>query len=453
MGLLVRPLQSHPPAAPTIRWTRPTSRNDSIPTRGSSPISNSRRTATSGARTPSAGQYDKIDVPCYLIGGLLDGYRDSIPRMLENMKVPIKAEIGPYNHAWPDDGTPGPNYEWRHEAVRFWDQWLKGRDTGVRERPPPRRLPQGRARSRRGAGRRRRAAGSPRTGRSRERPGRDSSPRDRPARRRPGRAGRGVVVLCPDLRHEHRPVVGRADRRHAARRRRQPGLRQPAARRRASRSSASPGAPAGLGRRSSRALGGPAGGRLPGRQGLARRGGGPSRRPAEFPARARGPCPGRIYDLEFEMHFTTWTFAPGHRVRLSVTNSLFPMIWPTPHPMTTRLATGTRSDTDRTARHPRGRSAPGPAFRAPEKREERGDARDLGGGAWPIGFYEWRRDLGEGDGRGRMEGDVHLGDPGTSAIMRPKRISTRRRKRIRPIRASWARTATGSSSPAGPSIC
>ena len=55
--------------------------------------------------------------------------------MLEAMKVPIKAEMGPYNHAWPDDGTPGPNYEWRHEAVRFWDQWLKGKDTGVLEDP------------------------------------------------------------------------------------------------------------------------------------------------------------------------------------------------------------------------------------------------------------------------------------------------------------------------------
>ncbi|MDH4272852.1 MAG: CocE/NonD family hydrolase, partial [Candidatus Aminicenantes bacterium] len=80
-------------------------------------------------------QYEKIDIPCYLIGGLLDGYRDSIPRMLENMTVPIKAELGPYNHSWPDDGVPGPNYEWRHEAIRWWDHWLKDRDTGVLKDP------------------------------------------------------------------------------------------------------------------------------------------------------------------------------------------------------------------------------------------------------------------------------------------------------------------------------
>ena len=28
--------------------------------------------------------------------------------------------------------------------------------------------------------------------------------------------------------------------------------------------------------------------------------------------------PGEIYDLEIDLHFTTWTFKPGHRVRLAV---------------------------------------------------------------------------------------------------------------------------------------
>ncbi|MGB6865817.1 MAG: CocE/NonD family hydrolase, partial [Candidatus Aminicenantaceae bacterium] len=81
-------------------------------------------------------QYDKIRIPCYLIGGLLDGYRDSIPRMLANMKVPIRAALGPYKHDWPHNGVPGPNYEWRHEAVRWWDYWLKDRDTGIMDDAP-----------------------------------------------------------------------------------------------------------------------------------------------------------------------------------------------------------------------------------------------------------------------------------------------------------------------------
>ncbi|MEP6571490.1 MAG: CocE/NonD family hydrolase [Gemmatimonadota bacterium] len=71
-------------------------------------------------------RYDAIRIPCYMIGGLLDGYRDTPIRMLEHMHVPLQVEIGPWNHSWPDDGTPGPNYEWRARAVEWWNHWLRG---------------------------------------------------------------------------------------------------------------------------------------------------------------------------------------------------------------------------------------------------------------------------------------------------------------------------------------
>jgi predicted acyl esterase len=51
--------------------------------------------------------------------------------------------------------------------------------------------------------------------------------------------------------------------------------------------------------------------------------------------------PGAEYGLATELHFTTWTFRPGHRIRLAVANAQFPMAWPTPYPMTTQLAIGT----------------------------------------------------------------------------------------------------------------
>jgi len=63
--------------------------------------------------------------------------------------------------------------------------------------------------------------------------------------------------------------------------------------------------------------------------------------------------------------------------------------------MTTRLVTGAEATAIELPVIPR-KERPGPAFRTPEKREERDDARDLGGGAWPVGFFEWRRELGEG---------------------------------------------------------
>ena len=50
--------------------------------------------------------------------------------------------------------------------------------------------------------------------------------------------------------------------------------------------------------------------------------------------------PGKVYPLEVEMHVTSWVFPRGHRLRLSVSNAVWPMIWPTPYPMTTSLAIG-----------------------------------------------------------------------------------------------------------------
>ena len=77
----------------------------------------------------------EIKVPCFVIGGLADGYRDSIPRMLEQVKAPLRALVGPWNHSFPNDADFGPRVEWRDDAVRWWDYWLKGRDTGVLQDP------------------------------------------------------------------------------------------------------------------------------------------------------------------------------------------------------------------------------------------------------------------------------------------------------------------------------
>jgi len=50
--------------------------------------------------------------------------------------------------------------------------------------------------------------------------------------------------------------------------------------------------------------------------------------------------PGKVYPLDVEMHLTTWVFPKGHRVRLSVSNSMWPMVWATPYNMTTTLSLG-----------------------------------------------------------------------------------------------------------------
>jgi putative CocE/NonD family hydrolase len=80
-------------------------------------------------------RYDSIRVPTYVVGGWYDGYRDSVPRMLEHLSAPVKALLGPWSHTYPNWPTPGEGYEWRADALRWFDHWLKGVDNGVMEEP------------------------------------------------------------------------------------------------------------------------------------------------------------------------------------------------------------------------------------------------------------------------------------------------------------------------------
>jgi len=79
--------------------------------------------------------YAQLQIPSFLIGGLLDGYRDPVLRMLDSVRAPIKAEMGPWKHDYPDEAVPGPDIEWRAQAARWWDYWLKGAKNGIMDEP------------------------------------------------------------------------------------------------------------------------------------------------------------------------------------------------------------------------------------------------------------------------------------------------------------------------------
>ena len=87
-------------------------------------------------RASARDRHEQIRIPSFHIGGWYDGYRDSLPRMLEKVRAPVKALIGAWSHAWPHEPYPEPGFEWRHEAVRWFDLWLKDRDTGIMDEPP-----------------------------------------------------------------------------------------------------------------------------------------------------------------------------------------------------------------------------------------------------------------------------------------------------------------------------
>ncbi len=79
--------------------------------------------------------FDAIDCAVYAVGGWADGYVNAIPRLMEGLNVPRKALIGPWPHAFPHAAEPGPQIGFFQEAVRWWDYWLKGVDTGIMDEP------------------------------------------------------------------------------------------------------------------------------------------------------------------------------------------------------------------------------------------------------------------------------------------------------------------------------
>ncbi|MDH3316761.1 MAG: CocE/NonD family hydrolase, partial [Gammaproteobacteria bacterium] len=75
--------------------------------------------------------FGKIKCAVYAVGGWADGYSNALPRLLEGLKGPKKGLIGPWAHNFPHTGTPGPNVGYLQDALRWWDYWLKGIDTGI----------------------------------------------------------------------------------------------------------------------------------------------------------------------------------------------------------------------------------------------------------------------------------------------------------------------------------
>jgi uncharacterized protein len=79
--------------------------------------------------------YAAIEVPVYAVGGWADGYSNAIPRLIEGLPGPRKGLIGPWSHAFPQDGEPGPAIGFLQECLRWFDQHLKGIETGIMDEP------------------------------------------------------------------------------------------------------------------------------------------------------------------------------------------------------------------------------------------------------------------------------------------------------------------------------
>jgi predicted acyl esterase len=334
--------------------------------------------------------YSEIKIPCFIIGGLLDGYRDSITDMLQQTKAPLKAIVGPWNHAFPHDAVPGPEIEWRAEAVRWWDYWLKGRDTGVLNDPrlviymqhwhPPdpnlQNVP----------GEWRREDSWP------PHDVRDTVFFPQPNHtlaQNPPEADEHQLKYIPsvgveagfwwgELLSDPRPVDAFSLVYDSA------PLQEDLA---------ILGRPRALLKASATAPLADWFARLsdvaPDGTVTQITGAGISGAQRESMTEPRALEPGKVYPFDIVMHLTSWVFPKGHRIRLAISNALWPMILPTPYSMTTSLELG-RAGSRLTLPVVPVKGAPAPAFQSPQPAEERKDIKSIGY-PWP-GEWTLERD-------------------------------------------------------------
>ncbi|MCX5110125.1 CocE/NonD family hydrolase [Streptomyces sp. NBC_00378] len=81
--------------------------------------------------------YSAIRASVLAVGGWHDPYRDTVLRLVERLDPGrVRGLIGPWSHQYPDRGLPpGPSIGFLQETLRWWDQHLKDKDTGVMAEP------------------------------------------------------------------------------------------------------------------------------------------------------------------------------------------------------------------------------------------------------------------------------------------------------------------------------
>ncbi len=82
-----------------------------------------------------AEDYSSVRCPVFAVSGWADGYSNAVFRLMENLEVPRKGLVGPWGHKYPHMGGPGPTIDFLGECIRWWDHWLKDVDNGVDDEP------------------------------------------------------------------------------------------------------------------------------------------------------------------------------------------------------------------------------------------------------------------------------------------------------------------------------
>ncbi|WP_299652682.1 CocE/NonD family hydrolase [uncultured Tateyamaria sp.] len=68
---------------------------------------------------------DRLSVPILVVGGWSDRYSNSVMSLVDARPDLVWGVVGPWGHQYPDHGAPGPAMGFQHLALEWWDQWLK----------------------------------------------------------------------------------------------------------------------------------------------------------------------------------------------------------------------------------------------------------------------------------------------------------------------------------------
>ena len=83
-----------------------------------------------------APEYEALECAVFQVAGWSDAYVDPAFRIQERCtNAAVRTLVGNWVHSFPDDAYPGPNLDWMHELVRFFDRYLKGVDNGWEDEP------------------------------------------------------------------------------------------------------------------------------------------------------------------------------------------------------------------------------------------------------------------------------------------------------------------------------
>lgn len=79
--------------------------------------------------------FSGFTVPALVIAGWADGYRNTPFKAVEGVAGPVKALIGPWIHKYPHFAWPKPRTDFHSEAIAWWNHWLRGANNGAETMP------------------------------------------------------------------------------------------------------------------------------------------------------------------------------------------------------------------------------------------------------------------------------------------------------------------------------